>query len=891
MKSQTDRFLNTLFGRYFQDHDGFLEVRFVGQGSARPPKFFPKGQISESDWALITELNTNYHVFFGVNPRRDMRGRQEDIKDVICLWADIDGKDFEGGKSEALNKVQDFALRPSIIVDSGRGYHCYWLLNEPIIGIDDERRLEIRQTLAGLIGNLDGDRSRMDLSSCLRLPGTLNIKGNEPLVCKIIEENPDRYEWGQFARFRDTTYQEPISSDEPLPQFGTRTKVVSRKDAESTLADIAKLEIDSRAKNLIITGSLIRRKGGDATRSGRDMSIICNLIYNDYDYQTIQSIFFNPFLKCSNRIMEEGEAALKWDVGRALEFVQQRKREGTPTIRKIAALKDLPISTEEKRKEIQSFIISDLLTGPTAVGEGFADRVAGSYYFFDKAEKMLMNLESTDFYCFIRSRYNVPKKDFEEIKDAVMTQIWVSKKDVTPHRFAYYDSERFILYVSDHDNGVYRLDGEKIERHDNGIDGVFFEYDPTLTPFTFDPAQKVAEYFITTHPARGVAGLVFPETTSLGLSFERFYQDDSLLNEFIVKRVFFDTDQETKLLAEEQRLLLIVFFYSMYFESIQREKPIACFIGQKESGKSFTATSIGKLFFGAGFESAHEPSSAEDLKTLLGRHSYLVLDNVDKHMSDETANVLCVAATGGVVEKRKLYKDTEVVRFTPRCFIAMTSREPKFKRDDLVSRLLLFNTQRIETPKSRSVLFSGLLERRDAIMTEVLRNLNLVVLMLAYDSTCRQQDHREAPRCISRIADWETFGRTICKGPAGFMFRMVMQMMNDKKDRFAIEDDYLYLILYHLVYEKNQPIIKLVSNELYSTLVITAEGMRLKDFERKYKSAVSMAKHLAAIKRELEQEFEIEFYRAASGQTEYTFKRLHEWGDEVGEDRIEDREE
>jgi hypothetical protein len=602
------------------------------------------------------------------------------------------------------------------------------------------------------------------------------------------------------------------------------------------------------------------------------MSIICALIYYDYDYPTIQSIFFNPFLKCSNRIMEDGEATLQWDVRRALEFVKKRKEKGTPTSQKIAAIRNLPLSAEEKRKEIQTFIVGDLLGNPDAVGEGFSDRVAGAYFFFDKAEKMLMNLESNDFYCFMRARYDIPKKDFEEIKDGVMTAIWMSKRGVTPHLFTYYDPERFILYVSDHDNGIYKIDGAKIERHDNGVDGVFFEYDPTLTPFPYDPQLKVANYFTTVHPKREVKGILLPETARPGLSLSRFYQEDSLLNRYLVDRVFFETEKESNVSPEEQRLLLVVFFYSLFFESIQKEKPIACFIGQKESGKSFTATSIGKLFFGNLFESSHEPSSAEDLKTLLGRHPYIVLDNLDKNMTDEITNVLCVAATGGVVEKRKLYKDTEVVRFTPRCFIAITSREPKFKRDDLVSRLLLFNTKKIDNPISRSSLFGGLLENRNAIMTEVLTNLNTVVFMLA----CEGVEKREPLRCISRIADWETFGRKICNGPAGFLFRLVMQNMNEKKDRFTIEDDYLYLILFHLVYEKNESIEKLTSSKLFLRLSMEAEEMKLLDFPRRYKSAVAMGRRLMAIKGELAREFELEYYRERSGQTVYTFRSLYD---------------
>ena len=57
-----------------------------------------------------------------------------------------------------------------------------------------------------------------------------------------------------------------------------------------------RLEIDSRTQNRIIAGTLLTAKDADKTRSGRDMSILYHLIAGDYDYSTIKSIFFNPFM-------------------------------------------------------------------------------------------------------------------------------------------------------------------------------------------------------------------------------------------------------------------------------------------------------------------------------------------------------------------------------------------------------------------------------------------------------------------------------------------------------------------------------------------------------------------------------------------------------------------
>lgn len=129
-----------------------------------------------------------------------------------------------------------------------------------------------------------------------------------------------------FAEFIDVDYQEPADIDESLPAFGRNQLIISRSDIASARADVKRLEVDTETQKRIIAGSLLTAKDADKTRSGRDMSILYYLIAADYDYPAIKSIFFNPFLKCSNRITGKVEAALEWDVRQALNFVHESHR-------------------------------------------------------------------------------------------------------------------------------------------------------------------------------------------------------------------------------------------------------------------------------------------------------------------------------------------------------------------------------------------------------------------------------------------------------------------------------------------------------------------------------------------------------------------------------------
>ncbi len=123
-----------------------------------------------------------------------------------------------------------------------------------------------------------------------------------------------------------------------------------------------------------MTGARLVGTDSEKTRSGRDMAIIYALISNRYNYSTIRSIFINEHLSCSDRILEEGEKKLKWDVMKALEFLNIKEGKTSKEQQKILDIKlDKYLKAEEKRIEINSFIVEDLLSGTKPVGRGFRD--------------------------------------------------------------------------------------------------------------------------------------------------------------------------------------------------------------------------------------------------------------------------------------------------------------------------------------------------------------------------------------------------------------------------------------------------------------------------------------------------------------------------------------
>jgi len=851
---QATQFLWALYGHYYnykeKGKEAWIEVRVISCRGQVRSDFVRASTIRHGLEGVNKRLESTetWNVYFGVNPRPDEKKRQDDIRDVICVWADVDAKNFSGGKDEALKSIHEFPLTPNIVVDSGNGFHGYWVLEEPIIGRTEEQTKAVKQTISGLAIALRADRQIHNLDRILRLPGTMNLKDELfPKPCKVVSMDMKRlYSLGDFDKFKDYHFVEPPSVDDKTLEFEGTELIVSSETKEKALQDVKKLRVSQRIKRLIITGEHLEGEGKDTTRSGRDMAIVTALLMTGYNFETIKSIFYNRHLGCRDRIREKPEK-LSWDVVNGLRYVESEKKALTPAKKAILDIEASDTPGRQKTRAVNAYIIDDLFDGTPPLGEGYKNQSRRTYFFFDSTEKLLINIDDEEFKAFLINRYGLLDRDLREVIQAIKAKIWRDGNDIEPRQFAYYDSSRGKLYVSNMDNGMYVLDGKTISMEDNGVDSVIFEFKSDAARYKLsDHGHHICNYF------------------EGGFDLNKF--KESLVWKHIIGLASFDTEKEHKLTPEEQEYLLTIWFYSLFFESILPDKPIACFKGVKASGKSTLATASGKLFFGPSFLSSALPENRRDVQVALSSNHLLIFDNLDAKVPGDILNDLCIAATSGEMQYRKLYTDHELIKAVPRVFLAITSREPKFKRDDFVDRLIIFNTQKVRRPKSKQALFAGITKNRDAIMSEILHNLNSILRLL---KAKRDLD----VECVFRMADWELFGRKIHSEEGVGRFIALLEKMNLEKYKFALEDDDLYILLKNLCCEQKKDVAGSAS-EIYCQLSDAAEALKMADFKRKYKSSMAFAKRIENIRDELEDEFEVKSWKAHGNVIVYSIKTL-----------------
>lgn len=142
-----------------------------------------------------------FGLYFAPCLRKMKQGKAEAAALVPALWIDIDC-DGDAQHDKALARLREFDPAPSFILDSGGGWHGYWLLDKPFLLQTDADRQQIAAILRGLFAALGGDPEYVKtVAGIMRLPDSVNTKPERGgVVVNIIESHPERrYALEQFA--------------------------------------------------------------------------------------------------------------------------------------------------------------------------------------------------------------------------------------------------------------------------------------------------------------------------------------------------------------------------------------------------------------------------------------------------------------------------------------------------------------------------------------------------------------------------------------------------------------------------------------------------------------------------------------------------------------------
>ena len=230
----SETFLNTLYES--APTDLLLEIRCIHPTSGEVRVLWTAVRDSQTVLVQARQLNEQgFGIYFAPCLRSEQKGNESTANLLPALWIDIDCDDDEQKRKQGLDKLQTFDPAPSIIVNSGGGWHGYWLLDETFMLEADEHKTKISAILKGLFKALDGDEGYVkSVASIMRLPTTLNTKAERNNACvQITDWHPDRrYTLSEFEWLE----VKPTLNNRSAPMFSTNGNQILPPRTEQYLA-------------------------------------------------------------------------------------------------------------------------------------------------------------------------------------------------------------------------------------------------------------------------------------------------------------------------------------------------------------------------------------------------------------------------------------------------------------------------------------------------------------------------------------------------------------------------------------------------------------------------------------------------------------------------------
>jgi hypothetical protein len=169
----------------------YYTVQITNQGIVRQ---FNHETIEASVDSLRQIKARHHNAFFATGAFRGKR-TQGDCTTKRCWYVDIDckpGKEYDSKAlaAQALKEALIAGLpRPSIVVDSGNGYHLYWAIKDEVSKGTWEDWSHAIENACAVTGLKIDPTSTKDAARILRAPETLNQKNpDHPLPCKVVIE-------------------------------------------------------------------------------------------------------------------------------------------------------------------------------------------------------------------------------------------------------------------------------------------------------------------------------------------------------------------------------------------------------------------------------------------------------------------------------------------------------------------------------------------------------------------------------------------------------------------------------------------------------------------------------------------------------------------------------
>lgn len=422
---------------------------------------------------------------------------------------------------------------------------------------------------------------------------------------------------------------------------------------------------------------------------------------------------------------------------------------------------------------------------------------------------------------------NASESIFRYIMQELMVFIAETAVETEMHKFAYYDEEKFTLYLYNSPKSIFKITKDSVTIIENGDEGVLFAELKDYKPFEIVNIDKNRNY----------------------------------LYECFIKNLNFEYNEY----GIDVPKLIEIWFFSLFFESILDTKPLFVVIGEKGSGKTSFLRRIGQFLIGDKFNVTSINADNKNLISMVTNNYLIVIDNMDSPTT-QINDALARISTGQVIKMRELYTTNKEVEYPVKCFVALTSRKRQFQRDDISDRLICVFLKRFKDFTGEHGLKKKNMNMRNTIMSYAVSKLQVII------GNLKKNKDKSFPT-VFRIADFAEFAfKSVTSDKEIKELEDLFLSLSNQQKEFATCEDLIYMLLKEILGDKAYQDVKFSTAALYKLFKNKAEDFSLeKDFSRIYTSPKAITTKLMHIKDNISNEIIINRQKGHSNSYYYSF--------------------
>ena len=230
---------------YNKDLDGYIQVLQLSNGKAiKVLNTEIKGLVD-----IVEQQEGQEDTFISPNSFYIPKRANSNIRQFRALYIDLDLKEYS--KTEAFYEIifkvgRNEIPKPTMIVDSGRGLHCYWRIEHAPMGAKHTWQ-ELQDYLYKQLKPLGADLQATDAARVLRLPGTINSRNNG--ACEVLEDNENMYSMydlrEKYLNYKEKAEFKPkIKSNKKVKNlFNSYTLHLARAEDIETIARLRSYKV------------------------------------------------------------------------------------------------------------------------------------------------------------------------------------------------------------------------------------------------------------------------------------------------------------------------------------------------------------------------------------------------------------------------------------------------------------------------------------------------------------------------------------------------------------------------------------------------------------------------------------------------------------------------